>query len=580
MFRTCLTALLWILPSALAAQGWETVFERSGGELTPSYDETIAYCRRLDSASAWVRYSSFGRSPQGRDLPLLVLAKDETFTPEAAARTAKVVVLVQSGIHAGEIDGKDASLMLMRDIGVHRTLAHLLDHTVLLFVPILNVDGHERSSPYNRINQNGPAEMGWRVTAQNLNLNRDYMKADAPEMRALLGLFTAWLPHLYVDCHVTDGIDFQYDITYTMEYGPNIDAAVGEWIRHRFLPDVLPAVEAAGHPIFWYVAPREDRDLSMGLGGGAAPPRFSTGYAALHNRPALLIETHSLKPYRVRVSATYQLLKAAIATANARAHEMLTRVAEADRRTAAASRACVPLRMSVSRDSTLVPFRGVASTTVHSDVSGGTRLVYTGEPFTRMVPFYANVVVDDSVCVPHAYVVPPEWTFVPDRLRLHGITFDTLKTPETRTVESYIFHDVRFAARPYEGRQSASYRAVPVREKRVYPAGSIIVPTTQRGRNVLVHLFEPSSGDSFVAWGFFNAIFERKEYFEPYVMERIGAEMLAQDSLLAREFRARLAADSVFARSPRARLEWLYDRSPWADGRLNLYPVGRVGSAE
>jgi hypothetical protein len=375
---------------------------------------------------------------------------------------------------------------------------------------------------------------------------------------------------------VTDGIDFQYDVTYTMEYGPNMDAAVGEWIRDRFLPDVLPAVEAAGHPIFWYVAPREDRDLSKGLGGGAATPRFSTGYAALHNRPALLIETHSLKPYRVRVSATYQLLKAAIATVNARAGEIRAKVLEADGRAAKGTGAHVPLRMSVGRDSFQVSFRGITSRFESSDVSGGKRLVYTGEPFTRTVPFYGKVTVEDSVRVPHMYVVPPEWSFVPERLRLHGITFDTLKTSTTLAVESFVFQDVRFASRPYEGRHTVSYRATPVGEKRTYPAGSIIIPSAQRARNVLVHLLEPSGGDSFLAWGFFNAIFERKEYFEADIMESIGAEMLAKDTSLAKEFRVRLAADSVFAGNSRARLEWLYDRSPWADERLNTYPVGRV----
>ncbi|MER3522881.1 MAG: hypothetical protein C4326_02135, partial [Ignavibacteria bacterium] len=203
---------------------WLTPYERSGFVRTPRYDETVAYCTRMAAASPWVHYTSFGVSPQGRALPLVILSKERLFDPRSAQASGKAMVLIQSGIHAGEIDGKDASLMLMREIAITKQLASLLDNTILLFVPIFNVDGHERFGPYNRINQRGPEEMGWRTTAQNLNLNRDYMKADAPEMRALLKLFAAWLPDLYVDCHVTDGIDVQYDVTYAIEKAPNMDA--------------------------------------------------------------------------------------------------------------------------------------------------------------------------------------------------------------------------------------------------------------------------------------------------------------------------------------------------------------------
>jgi Zinc carboxypeptidase len=288
---------------------WLTTYERSGFLRTGRYDETIAYCKRLAAASPLARYAPFGVSPRGRELPLMILSQDRTFDPAQARRKGKAVVLIQSGIHAGEIDGKDASQMLMREILITGSRRSLLDHAVLLFVPIFNVDGHERFGPFNRMNQNGPAETGWRVTAQNLNLNRDYMKADTPEMGGLLALFNRWLPDLYIDCHVTDGIDFQYDVTYTMEFGPNIEAGVGDWISNKFLPKTLEVVEGSGHKVFTYVFPREERDPAKGLNGGAAPARFSTGYAALHNRPALLIETHMLKPYRTRVEATYHFLR-------------------------------------------------------------------------------------------------------------------------------------------------------------------------------------------------------------------------------------------------------------------------------
>ena len=197
---------------------WQTLAEKTNYRETPRYDETIAYSRKLADASPLIRFESFGKSGEGRDLPLLIAASGNTFTPQAARSAGKVVLMIQACIHPGESDGKDAGLALLRDIAITKTRTALLDHAVILFIPIYNVDGHERFGPFNRINQNGPAEMGWRVTTTNLNLNRDYMKADAPETRAWLKLWTEWNPDLLMDCHVTDGADFQYNITYIYEH--------------------------------------------------------------------------------------------------------------------------------------------------------------------------------------------------------------------------------------------------------------------------------------------------------------------------------------------------------------------------
>ncbi len=574
--------LLLLLPvlfpfRTFPADGWRTAYDSSGFLRTPRYDATVEYCKRLAGASPWARYMPFGRSPQGRDIPLLIVSRDRAFTPDAAAKTGKPVVLIQAGIHAGEIDGKDAGLGLLRDMLILKQSVNLLDSVIVLFVPIFNVDGHERFGPYNRINQNGPAEMGWRTTAQNLNLNRDYMKADAPEMRAMLSLFTSWLPDLYVDCHVTDGIDFQYDVTYTTECGPNIPRAVSGWMQDTLLSRVLPAVEASGHRIFWYIFPREDLDLSKGMQGGAAPPRFSTGYAALQNRPSLLIETHMLKPYRVRVEATYHLLKAVLTVLHSHGRELRRLVRSADRTVAGSAEGSIePLRMGMGNGFHMRRFLGIRPRTEPSAISGGTRVLYTGEPFELDIPFYDEIIVQDSVAVPHAYIVPPEWAFVPEILRLHGIRFERLAAARTVEVDSYRFGNVQCASRPYEGRQAATYTAIPVRELRLYPAGSLLIPMNQRAARVAVHLLEPRSGDSFVAWGMFNSIFEQKEYAEEYMMEGVGRRMLEAQPSLRKEFEDRVAADSAFARSPGLRLNWLYLRSPWADKKLNLYPVGRL----
>ncbi len=564
---------------------WLTYYEKSGFTKTPRYAETIEYCKRLDKASPWVKYTSFGVSPQGRDLPLVILSRDGFFDPAKAARSGKAILLIQSGIHSGEIDGKDASLMLMRDIAITKQYAKLLENTILLFVPIFSVDAHERFGPHNRINQNGPEEMGWRVNAQNLNLNRDYMKADTPEMRAMLKLFSAWLPDLYVDCHVTDGIDLQYDVTYAAELGGNIDNGVSMWIKNKLLPESLPKVEAAGHPIFWYVFPREENDLSKGMSAGAATPRFSTGYAALQNRPSVLIETHMLKPYKTRVNATYHLLKAMIECVNNDPVSLRTAVRAADNATVQAGETydvmkTLPFLFAVSEKSEMRKFLGIKSRTEPSFISGGDRRIYTGEPVEMTVPFFEDVIVTDSVSIPLAYLVPPEWKFVADILNVHGIAYQHLRSPVSVEVQSYKFFDVKFKERPYEGRQGATYKTELITDARSYPKGTFVVRTNQRAAKVAMHLLEPKSGDSFVAWGFFNAIFEQKEFAESYVMEQVAEKMLAENAGLRREFEQKVKSDTAFARNTTERLNWLFLRSAWTDPWLNTYPVGRIVSPD
>ena len=231
-----------------APPAWHTRAEQTDYRETAPYAETIAYAQRLADTSPLLRFESFGKSGEGRELPLLIAAEDETFTPEAKHDAGKAVVLIQACIHAGEPDGKDAGFALLRDIAITKIEPELLKNVVVLFIPIYNTDGHERSSPYNRINQNGPADMGWRTTTSYQNLNRDYMKADTPETRAWLSLWNRWHPDLFIDCHVTDGADYQYNITYQFEHHEGIPASVLSWEREVMNGKVFPAMEAAGLP--------------------------------------------------------------------------------------------------------------------------------------------------------------------------------------------------------------------------------------------------------------------------------------------------------------------------------------------
>src|SRR2546428_6335020 len=318
---------------------WRTPAERSDYATTSRDAETIAYARRLQAAApGQVRLEAFGRSGEGRDLFILVVSKDGVFDPAALHKAGRPIVLVQNAIHAGEMDGKDASLALLRDIVVTKEKAALIDRAVLVVIPIYNVDGHERVSPYNRINQNGPRETGWRTQARNLNLNRDYMKADAPETRAFLRLWNRWLPDLFVDTHVTDGADFQYDTTYGIDTGPDVFPALAEWKRVALAPYIETSVAASGHVVAAYLNFKDDLDPSQGLTIAQDVPRFSTGYINLQNRPALLLETHMLKDYKTRVLGSYEFLRAVLEVVNRDAGRLVAMNREADAATIAAGR--------------------------------------------------------------------------------------------------------------------------------------------------------------------------------------------------------------------------------------------------
>jgi len=563
-----------------AQQGWLTPFETSGYVATATYEETLAYLQRLDSASQWVSLQSFGVTPQGRDLPLVVVAKNGEFTPDSARASGKEIILIQSGIHAGEIDGKDASLMLLREIAITEALEDLADEAVILFMPIFNLDGHERSGPFNRINQNGPEEMGWRVTANNLNLNRDYVKADAPEMRDWLRCFNAWMPDMLIDCHVTDGIDFQYNLSYAMEVHGNMAPPVAAWER-ELEEELIDAMDDHDDPIVPYVFPRERNDLTKGIMDWASPPRLSTGYAAIRNRANLLVETHMMKPFKDRVIATYRLLIAVLEFVDDEAGSLREAVLEAEATDIArfrrADTTALALQFRSQGSTREYRFAGYASELRQSEISGGDYVWWDHtRPIEVEIPFHDDVQPTVSVRPARYFIIPQEWTDVLSVLRLHDVQLHRLPQAQRFPVETYVFSNPRWRERPYEGRFTVSADKRTRLDTVTFPAGTYVVDMAQPSGRAAVHMLEPDAPDSFLFWGFFNAIFERKEYFEDYVMEAMAPEMLATDPALKAEFEQRLASDSTFAASPRARLFFFYERSPYFDEKMNVYPVSRV----
>lgn len=551
---------------------WVTAFEADAEhDFSPDYADTRAWFDRLDAASDLIRIETFGVSPEGRPIYAVIASKDG-----AAFDPSKPVLLAQAGIHPGEIDGKDAGMMLLRDIAFYGKDA-LLDRVNLILIPILSVDGHERASAYSRPNQRGPRIQGWRNTATNQNLNRDYLKLDQAEMRAVRGLILKYRPDLYVDIHVTDGMDYQYDVTFGFN-GENgawsRSPAIAQWLNDVFKPDMYAALEREGHIPGELVFGVDDADPRAGLSDGGLGERFSNGWGSAAHVPTILIENHSLKPHEQRVLGTYVFLEEAMRLLAEKGRDLRAAVT--------ADRALRPSQVPTNFEPDPTPaytrsFKGIRYETYDSPASGRREVRWLGQadPQVWSLPFYGSHPTL-TLNRPRAYWVPAHRADVIERLRVHGVQMEILTAPRAVNVEMLRLENPEVSPRTNEGH-------VPIRVSEVsterrdwtYPPGSARVSTDQPLGDVAILMLEPQSEESLFAWGLFPEVLNRVEYIEGYAIAPLAERMLAADPALKAEFEAKLAAEPAFAADGDARLAWFYERTPFYDDRYRLYPVGR-----
>ena len=555
------------------ADKWATPCEQSNFRLSPDYNDTIAWLKKLcDAAPQQLKMVSLGKSPEGRDIWMVVASKDGNFEPQPLKRSGKPIFLAQAGIHSGEIDGKDAGMMLLRDMTVRGNRAELLERANFLFVPIFSVDAHERRSRYTRSNQNGPEITGWRTTSRNQNLNRDYSKIDTAEMRAMIKAFNDWQPDLYYDLHVTDGSDYNHDITFGCN-GPHAHSPnLANYLQQTLTPMLDKALTDAGHFPGRLVFEVDNLSPEKGLVEMTASPRYSHGYADARQIGAFLVENQALRPYDQRVLGTYVLLESTLRAIGEKANELRAAM-EKDRN---ARRDTIPLAFDEAPNPEMIDYASVEYRHTLSPISGAIRVEWLGKPKTLRVPFIRTNKVTASVKRAKAYIVPPGWPEVIERLKLHGIQMETLDAPREFDATMYRINDAKLMTEPFEGHIGiAECKAAPEKRREKFAAGSVRISTDQPLGELVTALLEPTSPDSFLRWGFYNEILQRTEYIDAYIIEPMAERMMKDDPKLAEEFKQKLATDKEFAASAQRRLDWFYQKTPFVDERWKLYPVAR-----
>lgn len=582
---------------AKANDPWITPAEKSGFVTTPTYNETMDWLKKLSNASPLLTMTSIGKSLEGRYIMMIIASSEKTITPAALRNSTKPLLLVQAGIHAGEIDGKDAGMMLLRDIAVGNK-KQLLNEVNLLFIPILNVDGHERISPYNRPNQRGPENMGWRTNAENLNLNRDYAKQDTKEVRAVASVFNEYGPLMYMDLHVTDGADYQYDITFGGHGKQGYSPAIFTWLETKYKPHADKELAANGHIPGQLLNALNNQDFSKGNALILGEPRFSDSYGNLRHLASVLVENHSLKPYKQRVLGTYVLLESTLKLL-AIEGQSLKESTKADK---AKRDAKIPLKSKIPQMKNVISFEtqlssqgsaalsstppdslnllGIESKVQKSSITNSDYVVWTGKPVTTKIANYRATEGIEWVTRPKGYWVPASCEEVIERLKRHGIKMEMLEAPREITLEMYRIKDAKFQndegkTQLFEGHMQVVASTTFETRKELFAQGSVFISTDQPLGDLAILLLEPKSPDSYFSWGFFPGLFQRTEYIEGYVMEPMMKKMLEESPELKKEFEEKKNSDVAFAKDPDAIATWFYSKTKYYDDRYLLYPVGR-----
>jgi hypothetical protein len=571
--RNCLLLLFLLFSLSVFAQKHLTHFEASGGKESPTYDKTIQWWKELDAASPIVQMKEMGPTDAGYPLHLILVSAAQNFDKKDVAST-KNIILINNGIHPGEPDGIDASMLLVRDIVQNKF--KLPSSIILAIIPVYNIGGALNRSANYRIDQNGPVEKGFRGNSQNLDLNRDFIKMDSKEAMSFAKIFTMLDPDVFIDNHVSNGADYQYVMTLLTSQHNKLGGAMGDYMNTVFEPALYPLMKKKGFDLVPYVN-HFGETPDKGWPEFFDSPRYGSGYGTLWNTFSFVPETHMLKPYEQRVAATKALMECFIEFTSKNGNI----IKELRQQTANSQQAQTVFPIAWKWDkteSTEITFKGFEATYKTSEVSGLQRLYYDrSKPFEKKIPFYNTYIDTLSVQKPSAYIIPQGWWKVIERLEANGIDIQRLKNDTTMRVESYRIENYQSGARPYEGHHPNRDVQVSKTTKNIkFKKGDYYISTAQKGTRFLIEVLEPQAEDSYFAWNFFDPTLGQKEGFSNYVFEETAAEFLKTHPDVKQKLEERKKTDSAFAKNANAQLDFVYRNSTYYEPSHNQYPVYRL----
>jgi hypothetical protein len=568
--------IVYILFSFIAgpAQTFQTTFEKSAGKQTATYFETISFYQQLSKKFHTINVKKFGATDAGYPLHLVIFSTDKNFDRAYWKQQNKVIILINNGIHAGEPDGIDASMMLLRDLATGKVKAPA--NVVIGFIPIYNIGGALNRNSFSRVNQDGPESYGFRGNAQNLDLNRDFIKSDSKNARAFASIFHYMRPHVFMDNHVSDGADYQHTMTLLTTQHNKLGGAVGEFVHTTLEPALYKSMEAKGWPMTPYV------DFEGGNPGQRwvsfyDPPRYSSGYTSLFQTIGFVPETHMLKPYKDRVKSTYDLMVSMIEVTARQAKELVAAKRKAEKDLLQQHQFALTWKVDSSRYDTIT-FRGYEATTKTSEVTGMQRLYYDhSKPYVKPVRLFNYFKAGSMVSAPKAYLIPQGWHAVIDLLKANNVKLTRFEKDTSIVVDAYRIEDYKSSARPYEKHhKNSDVVASKSMQKIHFLKGDYLVSCNQPAKRYLVETLEPMGDDSFFAWNFFDAILQQKEWYSDYRWEDVAEEYVKQHPELKEQLEQKKKDDPAFAKSSSAQLNFIYKNSPYYEPAHMRYPVYRV----
>ena len=569
-----LLLLVIVTTSTVKSQNITTKFEQSKGTQTPTYFEIIDWWKKLDEKSGKLKILTMGMTDAGYPLHLIVVGNNGDSNFENIRKNNKRIILINNGIHPGEPDGIDASMLLVRDIVQNKY--KIPDNIVLAFIPVYNIGGCLNRSANYRVDQDGPEEFGFRGNSQNLDLNRDFIKCDSKDARAFIEIIHMLDPDVLVDNHVSNGADYQHIITLLTTQHNKLGGEMGKYLSTQFEPGIYSTMKQKGYDLIPYVNSFGDSPEN-GWPEYWDSPRYSSGFAALWNTFSFVPETHMLKSYDLRVKATYALMQSFIEYVSKNSGQIKQIRNQTKQKIKIANE--FPVRWSLDKSqSKEVLYKGFQSGYKPSEVSGLPRLFYDrSKPFEKSIPIFNYYAVKNTVVKPKAYIIPQGWWKVIDLLKLNKIEMSQLKKDTTIEVEYYKIDDYKAMVRQYEmHHMNSDLKTTTLSQKISFKKGDWYIPLNQVANRYLIETLEPHNEDSYFSWNYFDAILGQKEGYSAYAFEDIAADYLKKNPEVKTKLDQRVATDTSFAKSGRAQLNFVYQNSPWFEPALNRYPVYRV----